>query len=65
MNWYSLYVDGDERATDVTLHASQTKASSFMDDNRSLRITYGTPSHTIRAWCYDHDAHAWLTEQAA
>ena len=62
MNWYSLYVDGQERATDVTLNATLVKAGRFIDARRDLRITYGTARQTIRAWRYDYDKHDWLAE---
>ena len=65
VNWYSLYVDGLEKATDVTLDAAQRNACSFMSANHLLRIAYGDPTHIIRAWRYDNDKQAWLNDVAS
>jgi hypothetical protein len=64
LNWYSLYVDGSEKSSDITLLAAQERALSYMDASRLLRIAYGTPAHSIRAWRYEHETQAWHAEQA-
>ena len=60
MNWYSLYVDGNETYNVLTFHSAHTEALPYIRNGQVLRIQYGAPERMLRVWRFDYAADAWL-----